>query len=283
MALNGIPITEDQCIGDTLPTLNNAFSALDVNTTNNALSTYSLFGRLENYALSADLPRPLVPRNSPTVNLFFNSSTGILSAGLLETKNVPITRCFNWVYTYEGSTLVWGAPYNGVNAGYPGAQTYLYNEGGILGQLSIADEIFTPLVDSVITITDVAYWNFDLATGSPAWVNSTSYDVPCINIQQAWDYKYNQGSWYDLQTSVDAPAVSKVKAIRGLSYSGVPVFEQGGCGAGSALILVPANAQMSFRPKFRFMKTSTANVGIRKLAGYGTHTVTIQPLNQSIF
>jgi hypothetical protein len=70
MVLNGIPISDEECIGDSLATINSAFQTLSANVENlnNATPTISVV-------------------NSPTIDLSYNSSTGTLSADI--TGNVP--------------------------------------------------------------------------------------------------------------------------------------------------------------------------------------------------
>ena len=48
MALNGIPISEDQCIGDSLDTINSSFTELDSRTLNLSSSIDELYVKLNN-------------------------------------------------------------------------------------------------------------------------------------------------------------------------------------------------------------------------------------------
>ena len=65
MVLNGIPISDDQCIGDSLQYINSAFQTLSTNVLTLSGSTKSL---------------SVV--DSPTIDLSYNTSTGTLSAGI---------------------------------------------------------------------------------------------------------------------------------------------------------------------------------------------------------
>lgn len=65
MVLNGIPISEEECIGDSLATINSAFQTLSSNVESlNSNSNLSVV-------------------DSPTIDLSYNSSTGVLSANVI--------------------------------------------------------------------------------------------------------------------------------------------------------------------------------------------------------
>lgn len=65
MVLNGIPISDDQCIGDSLQYINSAFQTLSTNVLTLSGST-----------------KALSVVDSPTIDLSYNSTTGTLSASV---------------------------------------------------------------------------------------------------------------------------------------------------------------------------------------------------------
>jgi hypothetical protein len=87
MALNGIPISDDQCIGDSLVTINNAFVSLDasvltLSSTANSLSAFNVF-------------------DSPTIELDWNASTRTLSADVKQ-DSIRYSHLASW-QTLSGS------------------------------------------------------------------------------------------------------------------------------------------------------------------------------------
>ena len=74
MSLNGIPISENQCIGDSLQYINEAFVALDSYV--NAIST--------NVAFIIDRPGiPLQTTSSPTIRITYDATTSMISADVI--------------------------------------------------------------------------------------------------------------------------------------------------------------------------------------------------------
>lgn len=112
MALYGIPISEDQCMGDSLPLMNAAFSALDVDLTRARADIGSLIDRLPLLATKLDLD-PLIT---------MSTSSSLLSTGQVATYNAS-TRTWvasstridsssletnGWMTTPSGVEFRWG-------------------------------------------------------------------------------------------------------------------------------------------------------------------------------
>jgi hypothetical protein len=86
MSLNGIPISENQCIGDSLQYINEAFIALDSYV--NALST--------NVAFLVDRPGiPLQTTSSPSVRISYDVTTSMISADVIGGVRVTDFTGFN--------------------------------------------------------------------------------------------------------------------------------------------------------------------------------------------
>ena len=133
MALYGIPILEEQCIGDTLPIINSALSSLDFNVTKHEAAVDSLSSEFELVAYKTDLytltsapPVELKPRTSLTVKMFYGTNSGVLSAEVpfgtgfaynFETQKIDVQTSTSYVkawVNFDGtqSTPVIRASYN---------------------------------------------------------------------------------------------------------------------------------------------------------------------------
>ena len=88
MALQGIPISDDQCIGDSLVTINNAFASLDA-------SVVALTASKANFSVV----------DSSTIDLNYNSSTGTLSAIVDPNLRVTTLTATNSIECYGGGAI----------------------------------------------------------------------------------------------------------------------------------------------------------------------------------
>lgn len=283
MSLQGIPITDDQCIGDTLPILNNAFLSLDDCCHAVGLSAEDLYSKLASYVPLSSNPPKLQPTSSPTVDLFFNSQTGKLSADLAPADVAATTNSFIWRHSILGTTaLPYGAPYDGLNIAYPGGVLgFVLINGGVNGLYGIESTEFILKTDSMITLTDNSYWNWNLMTGANQMAGNfyTGNSIPAINVQFSYDVSIDGSAWADLHSIAQDPSIKPdLNVIRGVSYA-APVFEMGGCGAGCAVLLAKKGAKLKFRAKFRFFSLNVGAgsfINVKDLVGHGSHIVTIQ-------
>ena len=102
MALNGIPISDDQCIGDSLVTINNAFVSLDASvlTLSSTVNSLSASGSASITSLSS------------TVDTNFALKSTITSlSSTVDTNFIPkpASASAQQVLTYNGSTTTWVA------------------------------------------------------------------------------------------------------------------------------------------------------------------------------
>lgn len=105
--LKGIPISEDQCMGDSLPIINDALSSVDVNLTSVIDSLTDVVDQIPGLALKTDLDSYIkIPESSTNgQSLIFNAGTGIW-----ESKSAfPVTASPFHVLTYNNTTGTWVA------------------------------------------------------------------------------------------------------------------------------------------------------------------------------
>lgn len=299
MDLYGIPITDDQCIGDTLPALNNALTGLHAFCHMEELSAYDLYSRTfelstslssvpldpqDSYSvklyyntrtgeLSADA-LPLSAVNSSTIKLNYNSRTGVLSADSVNAASLAGTKVFPSSYNYSGSNITYGLGTNGFtgNVGYPTGQGYLYNGSPALS-LHLSAASFTLTNDSLVTITDNHYWVFSYTGGS-----NTTLAEARMHVNQTFDISINNSAYVDMQTATNLG--SNIRLLNPYTALGGQSRAMGGCISGTASLTAAAGTILKFKPKFR-ANTSTTGGSQHLVNNYfctGSHTVTIQPL-----
>ena len=109
MALQGIPISEEQCIGDSLPVLNAAFSALDVGMTNNTADLTMLFNMLPNFTTIGQLSGYILapPATSSGQLLTYNNSTSTWVSSAAPVDQSLLSQ-EGWARLHSGLELRWG-------------------------------------------------------------------------------------------------------------------------------------------------------------------------------
>lgn len=273
--LPGIPISEDQCMGDSLPIINAALSSLDYDVTRNVADMKALLQMMDGVAMKTDLVSltsepvpPLINTNSSTVNLYYSNITGRLSAETVVAP-APVSRVFDMYYSYSGTALPWGQPYESTNPAYPGPTTFTNNNSRYK---SITNTVFSITQPSVISITDVAYWNYDQASNGGAPLTDT------IQMWQGWDFSVDGGSTWLQMEGTEWADNYKVRIISGVSYWGAQIPNAGNCASGTVMLTSASGVDLKFKPKFRFQKFATQTaLNVTALRGNGSHTITIDP------
>lgn len=112
MAINGIPISDEQCIGDSLPILNAAFTTLDSRLETLGLNVQSIQDQASSLAttnsLSGYIPRPYADSDQNFNVLTYQSSTAtwLPSANKVSTANLASTGALN---NSSGVVIQWGS------------------------------------------------------------------------------------------------------------------------------------------------------------------------------
>lgn len=241
-------IERTECIGNSLVKINNNFKNLDI-------------------AVCEFLNNTIITKDSTTIKLTYDSTTRNLSADVIP-LTLPTTKVYQmWsvIGTPGGAYLPWGAAFEASNPAYPGGRNAVYNSS-LATKLS--SEAFEIKRNSFISITDIAYWNWD----GP--FHSSTTDP--IYIWQTYDYSIDGGTTWVQDMSADT---GSVKVLLGTSYYGAPVQNGGGSGVGTIYLSAGANTSIKFRPKYRFQKSSTmTGLNVDNMTGYGSHTITIDPI-----
>ena len=144
MALNGIPISDEQCIGDSLPIINNAFSTLDSSITAVNAAIDTIQNEITNTASVADLDgyvaKPTVDDNDrfKVLTYDFLTTTWVASSVPNYTTFIgkPATTdsdAFK-VLTFVSSTSSWVASANPMNTATFGADGSLNDTSGVVVQ-----------------------------------------------------------------------------------------------------------------------------------------------------
>ena len=145
MALNGIPISDEQCIGDSLPIINTAFATLDARIGVSETTIQSIQQQTTTLATVDDLngyiPKPIANSDDKYKVLTYNSTTATwlpssLPAALTNvlTKPSVVDADAYKVLTYTGSTSSWVASAVPVSTAVRNADGSLNNTSGIIFQ-----------------------------------------------------------------------------------------------------------------------------------------------------
>lgn len=109
MALKGIPISEDQCMGDSLPIMNAAFSALDAAVEKTVADYASLYNRIPTFALKTEITDFITLPDATATGtvLTFNNQTGTWVASAAPTDKSVLTPIGS-ARLHSGLEIRWG-------------------------------------------------------------------------------------------------------------------------------------------------------------------------------
>ena len=109
MPLNGIPISEDQCMGDSLPVMNAAFSALDAALEKTLTDYTTLYNTIPTFALKTEIANFItLPEATATGNILtYSNQTGTWVASAAPIDKSVLTPTGS-VRLHSGVEIRWG-------------------------------------------------------------------------------------------------------------------------------------------------------------------------------